>query len=81
MTELTWASAGAIASSVARGEINATQVIEQTLARIARRDTVLNAFTAVTAERAHTRAAAKPAGLTWARSRATPPIWRSLTMR
>jgi aspartyl-tRNA(Asn)/glutamyl-tRNA(Gln) amidotransferase subunit A len=62
MTELAWASAGAIASSVARGEINATQVIEQTLARIARRDTVLNAFTAVTAERAHTRAAAKPAG-------------------
>ena len=33
----------------------ATQVIEQTLARIARRDTVLNAFTTVTAERALAR--------------------------
>jgi 1-carboxybiuret hydrolase len=62
MTELAWASAGAIASSVARGEITATQMIEQTLARIARRDTVLNAFTAVTTERARAGAAAKPAG-------------------
>ena len=35
----------------------ATQVIERTLARIARRDAVLNAFTAVTAERALARAA------------------------
>ncbi|HEY2617732.1 MAG TPA: AtzE family amidohydrolase [Acetobacteraceae bacterium] len=62
MTELAWTSAGAIASSVARGGVTATEVIEQTLARIARRDTVLNAFTAVTADRARTRAAAKPTG-------------------
>ena len=62
MTEAAWASAGAIASSVARGETTATQVIDQTLARIARRDAVLNAFTAVTVERARSRAAAKPTG-------------------
>jgi 1-carboxybiuret hydrolase len=62
VTGLAWTSAGAIASSVMRGEVTATQVIEQTLARIARRNTVLNAFTAVTAERALTRAAANPTG-------------------
>ena len=62
MTELGWLSAGAIASTIARGEFTATQVIDHTLARIARRNTVLNAFTAVTAERARSRAAAEPAG-------------------
>jgi 1-carboxybiuret hydrolase len=62
VTELAWTSAGAIASSVAHGEVTAIQVIEQTLARIARRDTVLNAFTAITAARARTRATAKPTG-------------------
>ena len=62
MTELAWTSAGAIASSVARGGVTATQVIEQTLARITHRNKVLNAFTAVTAERARTRAATKPTG-------------------
>jgi aspartyl-tRNA(Asn)/glutamyl-tRNA(Gln) amidotransferase subunit A len=62
MIEPAWASAGAIASSVARGERTATQVIEQTLARIAHRDAVLNAFTAVTAERARSRAAVRPTG-------------------
>jgi 1-carboxybiuret hydrolase len=62
MTELAWTSAGAIASSVLRGGVTATEVIEQTLARIARRDTVLNAFTAVAAERARTRAVANPTG-------------------
>ncbi len=62
MTEPAWTSAGAIAASVARGEVTATQLIEQTLARITRRDTVLNAFTAVTAQRARTRAAAAPTG-------------------
>ena len=62
MTELAWMSASAIASAIARGESTATQVIDHTLARIARRDTVLNAFTAVTAERARGRAAARPSG-------------------
>ncbi|HME21824.1 MAG TPA: AtzE family amidohydrolase [Acetobacteraceae bacterium] len=62
MTELAWTSASAIASSVARGGVTATDVIEQTLARIAHRNNVLNAFTAVTAERARARAVAKPMG-------------------
>jgi 1-carboxybiuret hydrolase len=62
MIDTSWSSAGAIASAVTRGELTATQVIERTLAHIARRDTVLNAFTTVTAERALARAAAKPAG-------------------
>jgi 1-carboxybiuret hydrolase len=62
MTDLAWNSAGAIASAVTRGELAATQVIEATLARIARHNPVLNAFTAVTVERARSRAAAKPAG-------------------
>ena len=62
MTELGWLSAGAIASATARGESAATQMIDHTLARIARCNTVLNAFTAVAAERARSRAAEKPAG-------------------
>jgi aspartyl-tRNA(Asn)/glutamyl-tRNA(Gln) amidotransferase subunit A len=62
MTGLAWRSAGAIASAVTRGEVTAAQVIEATLARIADRDRVLNAFTAVTAERARARAAAQPKG-------------------
>ncbi len=62
MTDFAWSSAGAIASAVSRDEVSAASVVEQTLARIARRDTVLNAFTAVTADRARARAAAKPAG-------------------
>jgi 1-carboxybiuret hydrolase len=62
MIDTSWSSAGAIASAVTRGELAVTQVIERTLARIACRDTVLNAFTTVTAERALARAAANPAG-------------------
>jgi 1-carboxybiuret hydrolase len=62
MIDAAWSSAGTIASAVARDEVSATQVIEQTLARIARRDAVLNAFTAVTAERARAKAAARPTG-------------------
>ena len=58
MTELAWASAGAIAAAVTSGEISATEVIDQALARIAQRNVVLNAFTAVTAERARARATA-----------------------
>src|SRR5262245_29050092 len=62
MTELAWASAGTIASAITRGEVSATQVIDETLARIGQRNPVLNAFTAITAERAHARAAAGPQG-------------------
>ena len=62
MIDTSWSSAGAIASAVTRGELTATQVIAGTLAHIARRDAVLNAFTTVTAERALARAAANPAG-------------------
>ena len=58
MTELAWASAGAIAAAVKIGEVSAADVIDQALARIAQRDEVLNAFTVVTAERARARATA-----------------------
>ena len=62
MTGFAWASAASIAAAVGRGEATASQVIEQTLERIERRDAVLNAFTAVTADRALTRAATAPQG-------------------
>ena len=57
MSDLTWASAKTIAAVVAGGEVSATTVIERTLARIAQRNPVLNAFTAITIERARSRAA------------------------
>ena len=53
-----WASATEIAEAVASGRIKATAVVEATLARIAARDGILNAFTAVTAERALAKARA-----------------------
>lgn len=67
---LAWASAQEIAQAVAQRRIAAAAVIEATLARITRRDKLLNAFTDVTAERARKRAseldaaiaAGKPAG-------------------
>ena len=62
MTGFAWASAASIAAAVGRGEATASQVIEQTLERIERRDAVLNAFTAVTADRALARAATAPQG-------------------
>ena len=52
------ASANAIAAAVADGKTSASGVIDQALARIDQRNPVLNAFTAITAERARTRAAA-----------------------
>jgi 1-carboxybiuret hydrolase len=58
VTEFTWASATTIAAMVATGKATAATVIEQALARIAQRNPVLNAFTAITAERARSRAAA-----------------------
>jgi AtzE family amidohydrolase len=52
------ADALAIAAVVRRGEVRARAVAEAVLARIAARDSALNSFTAVTAERARTAAQA-----------------------
>jgi 1-carboxybiuret hydrolase len=62
MSRFAWTSAGAIAAAVARGEFTATDVIEDTLERITHRNPLLNAFTAVAAERARRRAAEEPRG-------------------
>jgi 1-carboxybiuret hydrolase len=51
-----WASAAEIAAAVASGGTTAVAVTEAALARIADRNKALNAFTAVTAERARARA-------------------------
>jgi AtzE family amidohydrolase len=59
---LDWASASEIAAAVRARKVTATAVTEAALDRIARRNPVLNAFTAVTAERARARAAAIDAG-------------------
>jgi aspartyl-tRNA(Asn)/glutamyl-tRNA(Gln) amidotransferase subunit A len=53
-----WASAGSIAAAVAAGRTTASAVIEVALARIAERNAALNAFTAVTRERAFAKAEA-----------------------
>jgi AtzE family amidohydrolase len=58
MTDLVWASAGAIATAVARGDTTARAVVDAALVRIRRLNPMLNAFTAVTAERAQARAKA-----------------------
>ncbi len=55
---MTGDTAARIAADVAAGRRRATDVVAQTLERIAVRNPVLNAFTAVTAERALARAAA-----------------------
>jgi len=54
----TWATAGEIARAVASGETTASSVIDATLARIAKVDRTLNAFTEVTSARARARAQA-----------------------
>ncbi len=54
----TWASATEIAAAVAAGKRTAVEVVETTLRRIAERDKTLNAFTAVTRERALAKARA-----------------------
>jgi AtzE family amidohydrolase len=64
VTEFDWASAATIATAVATGETSAATVIDHALARIARRNPVLNAFTAITTERARSRAAAIDAART-----------------
>jgi len=53
-----WATAGEIAAAVAGGATSAVAVVEAALARIGERDKILNAFTAVTNERALARARA-----------------------
>ena len=53
-----WSTATEIALAVQRGESTARAAVESTLERIARVDPKLNAFTAVTAERARAHAAA-----------------------
>jgi AtzE family amidohydrolase len=51
-----WAHASEIAEAVANGDVSAVEVTEAALARIARRDPALNAFTAVLEVRALARA-------------------------
>jgi AtzE family amidohydrolase len=53
-----WAQASEIAAAVAAGETSARAVVDAALARIAKYNPRLNAFTAVVAERARERAAA-----------------------
>jgi AtzE family amidohydrolase len=72
MTDPSTASAAEIARAVIAGEISATAVTEAALAAIALRNPALNAFTAVTADRARTRARAIDADR--ARGRALGPL-------
>jgi 1-carboxybiuret hydrolase len=58
MSAAGFATAGAIAAAVGARRCHAADIIAATLERIARDDARLNAFTAVTAERARARAAA-----------------------
>jgi aspartyl-tRNA(Asn)/glutamyl-tRNA(Gln) amidotransferase subunit A len=68
--DLAWSAAGQIAAEVASGRLSALEVVQATLARIRKRDPLLNCFTAVTEqraiERAHAldraRASGKPVG-------------------
>src|SRR5499427_6810871 len=53
-----WAYASEIAAAVCNGRVSAVAVVRAALARIAKHDRVLNAFTAVTEERALAKAAA-----------------------
>ena len=56
--DTSWAGVAEIAQAVAAGETSATEVVEQALTRIAARNPALNAFTAVTADRARAKAKA-----------------------
>src|SRR5215467_1044795 len=58
-----WAHASEIAAAVSDGRTSATAVVRAALTRIANHDRVLNAFTAVTEERALAKAAAIDAEL------------------
>ena len=57
-TNTRWSTAAQIAAAVNAGEVSASAVIDAALARIARLNPSLNAFTAVTAERARAKARA-----------------------
>ncbi len=59
---MSWPTAAAIAADVQAGRTSATDIVRAALARIARHDGTLGAFTDVVAERALARAAAKPQG-------------------
>jgi len=59
----TWATAAQIADAVRRQEISAAAVVEAALARIGRHNSLLNAFTDVTAERARAKAKAIDAAI------------------
>lgn len=52
MTEITFASAIETAQAIVQGDCTATEVVERSLDTIARRDPRINAFTALTTERA-----------------------------
>src|SRR5450631_3498134 len=56
--DTSWSTASEIAAAVTSGKTSALAVIDDALARISERNPVLNAFTAVTAERARARAKA-----------------------
>src|SRR5512139_2979795 len=58
MSDITWSSAADIAAAVQSGKSSAQDVTEQMLGVIDKRNPVLNAFTAVTAERARKKAKA-----------------------
>lgn len=58
MSDITWSSAAGIAAAVQSGKTSALDVTEQMLAVIDKRNPLLNAFTAVTAERARAKAKA-----------------------
>ena len=60
--DFSWASGADTAEAVASGKTTASAVVDDALARIAALNPALNAFTAVTAERARKRAKAIDAG-------------------
>jgi len=54
--DVAWGTVAEIAAAITNGGMTATTVVDQALARIAKLNPALNAFTAVTAERARARA-------------------------
>jgi aspartyl-tRNA(Asn)/glutamyl-tRNA(Gln) amidotransferase subunit A len=58
LLDTAWMSAADIANAVVTGEVSARAVIDAALARIAVHDKLINAFTAVTADRARAKAQA-----------------------
>jgi aspartyl-tRNA(Asn)/glutamyl-tRNA(Gln) amidotransferase subunit A len=63
LVDTAWSTASEIAAGVASSQTTATAVVNDALARINERNPTLNAFTAVTAERARDRAKAIDAAL------------------